>query len=190
MPEQDFAGTEIALFARRWWAVVLRGLVAVGFGLSAFAWPGVTLAVLVMLFGVYALCDGVVSLIAAIMGRRQQEDRWLLALEGIVGIWVGVLTLREPQVTALALVFFVSMWAMATGFLRIAAAIRLRKEISGEFLLGLSGVLSVLFALMLILRPVIGAVSLVWVIAGYAILLGILLIMLGVELRARRARHA
>jgi uncharacterized membrane protein HdeD (DUF308 family) len=190
MPEQDFVGTEIALFARRWWAVVLKGLVALGFGVFAFVRPGVTLAFLVLLFGAYALCDGIVSLFGAILGRRQQDYRWLLALEGIVGIWVGVLTLRAPQVTALVLVFFVSMWAMVTGFLRIAAAIRLRREISGEFLMGLSGVLSVLFALLLILRPLSGAVGLVWLIAGYAVILGIVLVLLGMELRGARPRHA
>jgi uncharacterized membrane protein HdeD (DUF308 family) len=109
-----------------------------------------------------------------------------LALEGIIGIWAGVVTLRAPEVTAVVLVFFISIWAMATGFLRIAAAIRLRKEISGEVWLALSGVLAVLFALMLIMRPVVGVLGLVWLIAGYALVLGVFEIMLGVELRSLR----
>lgn len=174
------------LFAARWWAVLLRGIIAITFGVLAFTWPGVTVATLVLLFGYYALADGVFSLLTAIGGRRHREDRWLLALEGIVGIWAGVVTLRAPALTAMVLVFFISIWAMATGFLRIATAIRLRKEVSGEVWLALSGVLSVLFALMLMLRPAVGALGLVWVIAGYALILGVLEIMLGFELRAVR----
>jgi uncharacterized membrane protein HdeD (DUF308 family) len=174
---------EIAnLVAGRWWTMILRGIVAILFGLMAFAWPGVTLATLVLLFGCYALVDGLFSLFSAI-GGRYRDDRWLLALEGIVGLWAGIVTLRAPGITAIVLVLFISIWAMTTGFLRIASAIRLRKQISGEVWLALSGVLSILFALMLMVRPAVGAVGLVWVIAGYAIALGVILIMLGVELR-------
>lgn len=178
---------EIArLFAARWWAVLLRGIVAITFGVLAFAWPGVTVATLVLLFGSYGLVDGVFSLLTALGGGRRREDRWLLALEGIVGVWAGFVTLRSPALSAVVLVFFISIWAMATGFLRIAAAIRLRKEISGEVWLALSGVLSVLFALMLMVRPAVGALALVWVIAGYALILGVFEIILGVELRGAR----
>jgi uncharacterized membrane protein HdeD (DUF308 family) len=171
------------LFAGRWWAVVLRGIVAILFGVLAFSWPGVTLATLVLFFGWYALVDGIFSLVSAIGGRRSREDRWLLALEGIVGLWAGFVTLRAPAITAMVLVFFISIWAMATGFLRVAAAIRLRKEISGEVWLALSGVLSIVFALMLMFRPLLGAMSLLWVIAGFALVLGVTLVMLGIELR-------
>ena len=171
------------LFAGRWWAVLIRGLVAIAFGVLAFTWPGVTLATLVLLFGFYALLDGAFSLISAIGGRRRREDRWLLTLEGVIGIWAGLVTLRAPVVTAVVLVFLMSMWAMATGFLRIVAAVRLRKEISGEVWLVLSGLASVLFALMLMLRPMVGALALVWIIAGYALIMGVFLIMLGIELR-------
>jgi uncharacterized membrane protein HdeD (DUF308 family) len=175
----DFA----SLIAGRWWAVLLRGIVTIFFGVVAFAWPGETAATLVLLFGYYALADGFVSLISGIGGRRHGEDGWLLALEGMIGIWAGVVTLRAPEITAVTLVFFISIWAMATGFLRIAAARRLRQEISGELWLVLSGVLSVLFAVMLMLRPDVGPIGLVWVIAGYALVLGFFEIMLGVELR-------
>jgi uncharacterized membrane protein HdeD (DUF308 family) len=178
----------MTLFAGRWWALALRGLVAILFGVLAFGWPGVTAATLVMLFGFYALFDGIFSLVSAIGGRRSREDRWLLALEGIVGLWAGILALRAPLLTATVLVFLIAMWAMITGFLRIVAAFRLRKEISGEMLLALSGLLSVLFALMLMFRPGVSALGLVWVIGGYAVVLGIVLIMLGFELRHKQ-RH-
>jgi uncharacterized membrane protein HdeD (DUF308 family) len=177
-----------AVFASRWWAVLLRGLVAIAFGIVAFTWPGVTVATLVALFAFYAIMDGIFSLFTAIGGRRH-DHRWLLALEGVVGIWAGIVMLRAPGVTAIFLVFFISIWAMATGFLRIVEAIRLRKEISGELWLILSGVLSILFALMLMARPLVGVISLIWVLAAYALLMGIVMVILSFELRRLRPIH-
>ena len=186
MLSEDSAPEIARLFGTRWWVILLRGIVAIAFGVLAFTWPVLTLATLVLLFGFYAFVDGVFSLMTAIGGHRQKEDRWLLALEGIVGIWAGVVTLRAPALTALALLLIISFWAMATGFLRIVAAIRLRKEISGELWLALSGVLSIIFALILMTQPAIGALALVWVIAGFALILGVLEIILGFELRSLR----
>jgi uncharacterized membrane protein HdeD (DUF308 family) len=171
-----------AWFTEHWWAILLRGALAIAFAIVAFMWPVVTLGSLVLLFGFYALLDGIFSLLTAIGGRRGREDRWLLALEGIVGIWAGVIALRVPVITAVVFVFFMSLWAMATGFLRIVTAIKLRKEISGEVWLILSGLASVFFALLLMFRPGIGAIALVWILGGYALTLGILLVMLGIEL--------
>jgi uncharacterized membrane protein HdeD (DUF308 family) len=176
-------------FVGRWWVVLLRGLTAVAFGIIAFAWPHVTIATLILLFGLYALAHGIFSLVAAISSRGQGGGRTLLALEGVVGIVAGIVTLRSPSTAAMVLVFLVWVWAIATGILRIAEAIRLRKEISGEVWLALSGVVTVLFGLMLLLRPVVTAVGLAWIIAGYALLLGLFEIMLGCELRTiRRGR--
>jgi uncharacterized membrane protein HdeD (DUF308 family) len=183
MPIETSVPEFAELTAGHWWAVLLRGIITVAFGLAAFTWPGATAATLVLLFGLYALADGAFSLLAAIGGRRHGEDRWLLVLEGVIGLWAGVVTLRAPAITAATLVFFISIWAMVTGFLRIAAAMRLRKRISGELWMVLSGALSVLFALMLMLRPDVGVVGLIWVIAGFALILGLFEIMLGVELR-------
>ena len=176
------------LLDRRWWAVLLRGLIAIAFAVLAFTWPALTVAKLVLLFGVYALVDGVSSLVASIAGRRG-EDRWLLALEGVIGIWAGVITLRAPGLTAALLVFFISIWAMASGFLRIVEAVRLRKQISGEMWMALSGVLAILFVLMLIVRPVVGALSIIWVLAAYALILGVFLVFLSVELKRVQAAH-
>ena len=173
------------LFASRWWAVLLRGVIAIVFGILAFAWPGVTIATLVTLFAFYALIDGVFSLCSAI-GGRYREHRWLLALEGVVGIWAGLVMFRAPGVTAVFLVFFISIWAMATGFLRIVEAIRLRREIDGELWLVLSGILAILFALMLMAQPILGVITLAWIIAIYAVLVGALLIGLSFELRRLR----
>ena len=185
MSERAVSGI-LGLFTRSWWVVFLRGLVAIVFGILAFAWPGVTLATLVLLFGGYVLLDGIFSLFAAISGWRHREDRWLLLLEGFIGIWAGTVTFRTPAITAVMLVLFIAVWAMATGVLRIVAAIRLRKEISGEVWLAFSGLASVVFAFMIMLRPGAGALALLWVIAGYALVLGASLVMLGIELRSLR----
>jgi uncharacterized membrane protein HdeD (DUF308 family) len=155
------------LFVTRWWVVVLRGLAAVAFGIAAFAVPHLTVAILVRLFGYFALVYGFVSIIAAIGHRRRGGSRWLLALEGLIGLWAGIVTLRTPSTTAMVLILFVWLWAISTGILRIAEDIHLRKEISGEIWLALSGVLGVLFGLLLILRPVVGVIGLAGIIAGY-----------------------
>jgi len=176
------------LFVGRWWTVLLRGLTAVAFGLLTFAWPHLTITTLVLLFGFYALMHGVFSLMAALGNRQQTRSRWLLALEGVVGLWAGIVTLRSPSTTAMVLIFFIWVWAIATGILRIVEAIRLRKEISGEVWLALSGVVTVLFGIILMVRPMVGLIGLVWVIAGYALIFGLFEIMLGFELRA--VRHA
>jgi uncharacterized membrane protein HdeD (DUF308 family) len=172
------------LFVGRWWVVVLRGLAAVAFGLLAFASPHLTIAKLVLLFGYFALAYGVFSLLGAIGGRRQGASRWLLVFEGAIGLWAGIATLRAPSTPAMILIFFIWLWAIATGILRIAEAIRLRKQISGELWLVLSGVLGVLFGVVLILQPRVGVVTLASIIAGYALLLGIFEILLGFELRS------
>lgn len=176
----------IGLFTRSWWVVLLRGIAGIAFAVLAFAWPGVTLATLVLLFGVYVLVDGIGCLYGAVSGWRHREDRWLLLLEGIVGIWAGTVMLRTPVLTAVLLTMLIAVWALGTGVLRIVAAIRLRKEISGEIWLALSGLASVIFAFMLMLRPATGALALVWVVAGYALVFGTSLIMLGLELRGLR----
>ena len=181
----NIVSTETAgLFVGRWWAVLLRGLTAVAFGIAALAWPHVTFAVLILLFGLYALTHGIFSLVAAITSRGQGGNQGLLVLEGILGIFAGIITLRSPSTAAMVLIFCVWVWAVATGVLRIAEAIRLRRQIPGEVWLVLSGVVTVVFGLLIMLRPVLGALGLVWIIAGYALLLGVFEIMLGCELRA------
>ena len=185
MPENSSSELN-GLFVGRWWAVLLRGVTAVAFGVIAFAWPHVTIATLILLFGLYALVHGTLSLAAAIGGRGRSGNRLLLAIEGVVGLCAGIITLRSPSTTAMVLVFLIWVWAIATGILRIAEAIRLRKVISGDIWLALSGVLTVLFGIILMLRPVVGAVGLAWIISGYALLLGLFEIILGCELRAFR----
>ncbi len=166
----------------------MRGVVAIAFGALAFLAPGVTLATLVLFFGAFALVNGAIAVIAAILGRRGNEHWWVVLLEGALGIAVGALTLRAPGLTALALVLYIAAWALVTGVLEVLAAIRLRKEIEGELWLALSGLLSIGFGVVLMLAPGTGAVALLYVIAAYAIVFGVALVLLG--LRVRRALAA
>jgi uncharacterized membrane protein HdeD (DUF308 family) len=167
--------------ARNWWAVALRGLFAVLFGVMALVWPGITLEVLVWLYGAYALADGIFAVIAALSGAG---ETWLLLLEGVVGIAAGVVTFLWPGITALILLFLIAGWAIVTGIFEIMAALRLRRTIRGEFWLVLSGILSVLFGLFLAIWPGEGALAVVWVIGLYAILFGVTLLALGFRLRS------
>jgi uncharacterized membrane protein HdeD (DUF308 family) len=149
----------------------------------AFAWPHLTLTTLVVLFGCFALIYGLVSLTAAITNRRPGRNRWLVLAEGVVGICAGILALRTPSTTAKLFIFFIVPWAIVTGILRIAEAIRLRKEITGEVWLVLSGAVTILLGVVLARRTIASVVELAWIVAGYALLLGLFEVLLGFELR-------
>jgi uncharacterized membrane protein HdeD (DUF308 family) len=164
--------------------LLIRGIVGVVIGIVAFAWPGVTLAALVMIFGIYALIDGVTNLMLGLTKRTGRGRGWVHALQGIIGIAAGVLTFIWPAMTALALIFFIGAWAVVTGVIEVAAAIKLRKEISGEWLLALSGLLSIAFGVLVLAFPFAGAVGISWVLGSYAMVGGIILIALGVKIRS------
>lgn len=169
--------------ARHWWVVVLRGVLAVLFGVLAFLWPGITIAALVLLFGAYAVVDGLFSLIAAFR-PAPGESRWLLALLGVLSLVAGLFVLAQPAISSVVLLYVVAVWAVASGIVAIVAAIALRKMISGEWLLALSGVLSILLGLFLLSRPAAGMLGLVWAVALYAVAVGITLVVLGFKLRS------
>ncbi|HUJ86552.1 MAG TPA: HdeD family acid-resistance protein [Burkholderiales bacterium] len=169
---------------RNWWVLLLRGLIAIAFGLLVWFQPGISLAALVLLFGAYVMADGILGVWTAIAGRAEHEHWWLLLLEGLLGIGVGILTFFAPGITALALLFYIAIWAVATGVLEIAAAIRLRKEIGGEWLLILSGLASVVFGVLLVVSPAAGALAVLWLIAAYAIVFGVLLVILAFKARS------
>ncbi len=174
----------VVVLARGWWALVLRGLFAVLFGVAAFAWPGITLRALVMLFGAYALADGLFAVAAAAVGRTGGLPWWAMLVEGLIGLAAGVATAAWPGITALALLYLIAGWSVATGVFEVIAAVRLRREIRGEWALALGGILSVLFGLFLVAFPGAGALAIVWYIGGYAIAFGVLLMVLGFRLRA------
>jgi len=177
-------------FSRNWWALVLRGLAALIFGVVAILWPGITVAVLVILFGAYAFVDGVFAIAAGIRGSAEIKRWWLLLIEGLFSIAAGAIAFVWPGITALVLVVLVGVWAIATGIMEIVAAIQLRKYITGEWLLVVSGLLSTAFGVLLLFDPLAGAFAVAWIIGIYAMVFGILLISLGFRLRGlERAPH-
>ena len=169
---------------RNWGWIVLRGATAVLFGFLALARPGLTLAALVFMWGAYAIADGVLAMVAGWKIRDHGRPLWSLFVVGALGIAAGVVTYRSPGLTALVLLMVIASWAIGVGVLQVVAAIRLRKEIEGEWALGLSGLLSIAFGILAALHPGAGALAVLWMIGGYAIGFGGLLIALGFRLRA------
>jgi uncharacterized membrane protein HdeD (DUF308 family) len=169
---------------RNWWLVALRGLAALLFGVLTIFRPGVTLAALILLFGAYAIANGVFAIVAAIANRRG-EPHWVsLLISGALSIALGILTFFMPGVTGLVLLYLIAAWAIVTGVSEIATAVRLRRVITGEWILILAGVLSVLFGLVLVVFPGAGALAVTLWIGTYAIMLGILLLALAFRLRS------
>jgi len=166
-----------------WWAIALRGVAGIIFGILAFAMPVLTLAVLVLMFGAYALVDGILNVVAAVSGRSGARSWWALLLAGLVGIGAGLVTFFMPGLTALALAYVIGAWAITVGVLEIMAAIRLRKIITNEWWLGLSGVLAIVFGALLILAPGAGALAMVFWVGAYAVVYGVFLVLLGLRLR-------
>ena len=167
------------------------GVLAILFAGFTFARPAITLASLILLFGAFAFADGVLNLIAAV--RSGSQNWWAMLLAGIFGVGAGLLTFACPGLTALSLLYFIVFWSISSGLVQVIAAIRLRKEIEGEWLLALAGVLSVIFGIFLVAAPGAGALGLLMVIAAYALVAGFVLILLGLKLRAlgnRGLRHA
>jgi len=173
-----------AILFRNWWVLLLRGLVAIAFGVLIWFQPGISLTALVLLFGAYSMADGILGVWTAIAGRKEHESWWVLLLGGLLGIGVGVLTFLAPGITALVLLFYIAIWAIATGVLGIVAAIHLRKEIEGEWWLILSGLASVVFGAILMAKPGVGALAVLWLIATYAIVFGVLLVILAFKARS------
>src|SRR5579871_3222987 len=148
---------ELGEFPRHWWVVALRGLAAIVFGILAFIWPGITLAVLVLFFGAYAIVDGVLALYSAF--RSRGEHIWAPLVEGLLGIATGLIAFFWPGLTALALLIVIAVWAILTGVLEVYAAVRLRRVIDNEWALILSGVLSAVFGILLLIQPGAGALA-------------------------------
>jgi uncharacterized membrane protein HdeD (DUF308 family) len=170
-----------------WGGLALRGLIAIVFGIVALMRPGASALALVYLFGAYAIIDGIFALVASYYERQLGGQWWPMMLVGFVGVAVGVFTFLRPAVTAFGLIYYVAFWTMATGILEIAAAVRLRKVIHGEWMLIVAGVLSIAVGILLAARPGVGMLTLVWTIGIYAIFFGV--ILEGLALRVRRAEH-
>lgn len=172
------------IISRTWWVLMLRGVIAIIFGVLIWRQPEISIAVLILFFGAYILVDGVLGVYSAVAGRKEHDDWWVLLLWALISVGVGILTFLAPGVTTLALLLFIAIWAIATGVLQIVAGIRLRKEINGEWLLILGGLVSVVFGVFLMAQPAVGALAMVWLIATYAVLFGGVLVILAFRARA------
>jgi uncharacterized membrane protein HdeD (DUF308 family) len=171
----------LPMLAGNWWALLLRGIAAALFGLAALFWPGLTLFVLIVFFGAYALVDGVFAIVAGIRGS--EGSRWLLLAEGVLGVLTGLVAFFWPGMTAVVLLFLISAWAIFTGLLKVVMAIGFRRNVENAWLMGLSGALSVLFGIVLAVWPGAGLLSLVWLVGIYALIFGVVLIVLGFRAR-------
>ena len=178
----------LPMVAGNWWALLLRGIAAVLFGLAALFWPGLTLYVLVIFFGAYVLVDGVFAIAAGIRGSGGRG--WLLLAEGVLGVLAGLVALFWPGISALVLLYVIAAWAIFTGILKVVMAISLRREIENEWLMIVSGVLSVVFGVVLGALPGVGLLSLVWLVGIYALIFGVALIVLGFRVRGHRRENS
>src|SRR5689334_214997 len=175
--------------AARWWLLLLRGIIAILFGILAFIWPGLTLVTLVLMFGAFALVDGAIMLGAAFSGAAKPMPTWWLVLVGLLGIAAGIVTFLWPGMSAILLILFIGAWAVAHGIFEIVGAIQLRKEIENEWMLILGGIISVIFGIIVLIAPGAGALALVWWIAIYSIVFGVMFIAFALRLR-RHQHHA
>lgn len=170
-------------FTKNWWVLLIRGILAVLFAIMAFTLPGLTLVTLVLLYGVYALADGLTAIWVGGQARA-----WWFALLGILGVIVGICTFVYPGITAVALLYLIAAWAVVRGVFEIVTAIQLRKEIHNEWMLIIAGILSVLFGVALVANPAAGALAVVWIIGAYAFIFGLMMIGLAFRLRGLSAR--
>jgi uncharacterized membrane protein HdeD (DUF308 family) len=169
--------------ARSWWLVVLRGMIAILFGLATFLWPSITWLALILLFGIYAIVDGIVAISAGVMGSKYSQRWWMFLLEGMIGLAAGIIAILRPGLTSIVLIAVIASWAILTGILEIAAAIRLRREITNEWMLAFAGFVSIVLGVLLFFQPATGGLVITLMIGAYALIFGIMLVVLGFRLR-------
>lgn len=175
----------VRTMAEHWWVVLLRGILAILFGVLAYTWPGLTVLILVTIWGAYAMIDGIVGVVAGVRGKWGS-----LVVIGLIGIAAGIVAFLWPGLTAVTLLWVIAFWAIVAGVLQISAAIRLRKEVQGEWLWVLSGILTIGLGVLFFLYPGAGILSVTWLIAALAIVWGILLVMLSFKLKGLKGRVA
>ena len=174
----------VHVLTRNWWLVLIRGILAVVFGILAFLWPGATILAIGILFGAYALVDGIFAILMTFRAAGSHERWWPFLLEGIVGIAIAAITWYDVGITLLALYLTIAAWAFLTGIFEIVAAVQLRKQISNEIWLIIGGIASILFGILMIWRPLAGALAVIWIIAAYAVIFGFILIAFSLRLRS------
>src|SRR5262245_32518800 len=166
-----------------WWMTLLRGLLWILFGIVVISRPGISLVTLTLVFGGFAFADGIANIVTAFGERKTNDDWWALLLAGLAGVGVGVLTFMAPGITALSLLYFIALWSIASGLMHVVTAIRLRKQIEGEFWLILSGLLAIAFGMLIVARPGAGALSVLFLIGCYAIAGGVIIVAFAIRAR-------
>jgi uncharacterized membrane protein HdeD (DUF308 family) len=174
----------VQLLARNWWTFVLRGILAIVFGILAFIWPTITALALVYLFAIFAFVEGIWAFVGAFSWGLSGSQRFLMIVMGLLGLAVGVGAVLYPGITALTIVIFVAWWAIITGVMQFVVAFEMRKVIENEWLLVLSGLLSIVFGILLLWRPLAGILTLTWLFGFYAILFGIFMLSLGFRVKS------
>lgn len=175
--------TMLSRLTRFWWVLVLRGLVSILFAAFAFFNPELAFEALIVVFGVFLLADGISAVYLGVRMRGHDDDWWITLLEGALGVGLGLIALLNPELTAEGLVLVLAVWLLVTGVFEIGTAVKLRKEIDNEWLLGLAGAVSLLLGGLMILNPTFGAISIMLWIGIYALLFGLLLVGLGWKMR-------
>jgi uncharacterized membrane protein HdeD (DUF308 family) len=174
------------VLTQKWWAVALRGILAIVFGIVALAFPGAMLVSLAVVFGAYALVNGVLAIVAA-FGSRGRDAVWYV-LDGILGIAVGIATFFFPGITAQALVFLIGVWAILTGIFEVVAGFEL--PVKRDWLLVIAGIASIIFGVLVFAYPASGALAIVWLIGIYALAFGVTMLVFGIRLRSMRGKVA
>ena len=178
----------LEILSRNWWLLAIRGFAAITFGMLALFWPGLTLVVLVALFALYALVDGVSLLASLARGGARRRPGWMVGIMGVVGIAAGIVAILWPGITALALLYIVAFWLIALGILQLWAAITLRREITGELWMAVGGAIAIIFGLYLALFPGSGLLSVIWILAIWSIVFGISSLLLATRVRGHAER--
>lgn len=176
----------IIMISRKWWTWILRGVLAVLAGVVALIWPNISIQAILILLGIYLIADGLLTAAVSILHRRQAANWWFFLAEGVMGLVIGFFALVFPHIMAVAVVYLVAFWALVTGILEILAAVQLRRQMAGEWLLLLAGILSLIIGIVFIVLPHAGIVLIVWLLAFYLILFGVLMTVLGIRMRSYR----
>lgn len=174
--------------AKMWWLLALKGVFAILFGILILAWPGLTIGVLVIIYGVFALVGGILSMIISLFSIGKYSNWWVMFLEGVLGFIVGGIVLKWPAISLLLLVIIIGIWVIISGIAQIITAFFVRQQIKNEWLMALSGLISLLFGLLLFSWPISGIIVLSWLIGFYALLLGIFLIVFGFQVKTYLAK--
>ncbi len=175
-------GTVVYL-AKNWWMFLLRGILALIFGLLALFQPASTMLVVVWVFGIFMLVDGIIAVISAFTSNAKSEHWWFIIIGGILGIILGILTLYNPLAMGIAWVYLIAIWAIGTGIFMLITGIRLRKEIEGEVWMIIGGILSVIFGLLVLFNPASGAIAIGIIVGIYAVVFGIMFIALSIRMK-------